>query len=220
MKVQFKRLLILVILLVFFPVVGYAETLYVTDSLNLTLRTGPSGEHKILTVIKSGRQLEVLEPGEEWSLVRLSNDKEGYVLNRYLQPNPTHKIQLEQLQISHETLKQQATTLLEENKTYKAENQKLKAAIQGNDKALKKLNADYKKLKSDSGQFLELKSKHNEVSEQLDAQTEKADALDAELSRVEKNQYIKWFLAGSGVLLLGFIVGASSKRSRRRPSLL
>ena len=220
MKILFKRMIIMAILAMCFPVFGYAEKLYVTDVLNLTLRSGPSSEHKILTVVKSGRQVEILEPGEEWSFVRLANEKEGYVLNRYLQTNPTHKIKLEQLQITYDTLKQQAAILLEENTTYKTENQKLKAAIQGNEKAVKKLSDDYKKLKSDSAQFLDLKSKHTQVSEQLDAQTQKADALDAELSRLEKNQYIKWFLAGSGVLLLGFIVGASSKRARRRPSLL
>ena len=55
---------------------------------------------------------------------------------------------------------------------------------------------------------------------QLAQQTKRAETLDKELSGVEKNQYIKWFLAGSGVLLVGFLVGFAAKRGRRRPSLL
>jgi SH3 domain protein len=67
---------------------------------------------------------------------------------------------------------------------------------------------------------LSLKKKYQEVSTQLAEQTKRANALDKELSGLEMNQYIKWFLAGSGVLLAGFIIGFSAKRGRRRPSLM
>ncbi|MBT8373199.1 MAG: TIGR04211 family SH3 domain-containing protein [Deltaproteobacteria bacterium] len=220
MKIQHKRIMIIAIFVICLPAMSYAEKMYVTDVLNLTLRSGPSTENKILVMVKSGRQVDILERGEEWSLVKLANEKEGYVLNRYLQPNPTGRIRLEQLQITYDTIKQQEATLLEENTRFKNENEKLTAAIQSNEKMLKKLNGDYKKLKADSAEFLNLKSKHKQISGKLDAQTQRADALDAELSRIENNQYFKWFLAGSGVLLVGFVVGFASKRGRRRSSLL
>jgi hypothetical protein len=34
------------------------------------------------------------------------------------------------------------------------------------------------------------------------------------------NYAIKWFLAGSAVLIVGFLIGFSTKRQRRRPSLV
>jgi uncharacterized membrane-anchored protein YhcB (DUF1043 family) len=37
---------------------------------------------------------------------------------------------------------------------------------------------------------------------------------------MELNYTIKWFLAGSGVLVLGIIIGFISRRPRRRSSLL
>jgi SH3 domain protein len=85
---------------------------------------------------------------------------------------------------------------------------------------LKSLSDDYKKLKAGSAEFLDLKTKYKKISEQLAEQTKRAKSLDEELRGVEKNQYIKWFLAGSGVLLIGFIVGFAARRGRRRPSLL
>lgn len=220
MKQQLKQLLFLGIVLMCFPANGFAETMYVTDLLKLTLRSGPSIENKILSVIESGQQVEMLEPGEDWSLVRMATGKEGYVLTRYLITEPTHNVRLEQLQTKHKALMQQAATLLAENTRFRDENKKLKSTLDGNEKALKKMSTDYDKLKAGSAEYIELKEKHKTVSGQLAEQTKRADALDEELRAIEINQYIKWFLAGSGVLLVGFIVGFSARRQRRRPSLL
>jgi len=220
MKQQLQRLVFLGIVLMCFSANGFAESMYVTDRLKLTLRSGPSTEHKILAVVDSGQKVEMLEPGDDWSLVRNANGKEGYVLTRYLKSEPTHNVRLEQLQSKHKALMQQSATLLEENTRFRSENKKLKSTLDKNEKALKKLRLDYDKLKAGSAEYIELKEKYKTASGQLAEQTKRADTLDEELRAVEINQYIKWFLAGSGVLLVGFIVGFSARRQRRRPSLL
>ena len=150
MKQLFKQIVFLGIFLTCFSATGFAETMYVTDSLKLTLRSGPSTEHKILSVIESGQQVEMLEPGEDWSLVRNANGKEGYVLTRYLMPEPTHNIRLEKLQAKHKALMQQAATLLAENTAFRNEGKQLKSVLDKNEKALKKLSTDYDKLKAGS----------------------------------------------------------------------
>ena len=220
MKVQLKRMVYVGICMMCLTALGFAESMYVTDVLKLTLRSGPSTEYKILAVIESGQQVDMLERGEEWSMVKLANGKEGYVLTRYLLADPTHNVRLEQLQIKHKAVMQQSATLLEENTRLKEENTKLKSTLQNSEKMLEDLGSDYEKLKTGSAEFLSLKSKYKKISTQLAEQTKRANTLDEELSGIEKNQYIKWFLAGSGVLLVGFIVGFSAKRGRRRPSLL
>jgi len=220
MKQHFKRIVYVGIVLMCFSANGLAESMYVTDLLKLTLRSGPSTEHKILSVVESGYQVEMLEPGEDWSLVRIADGKEGYVLTRYLVPEPTHNVRLEKLQTKHKAIVQQAATLLEENTRFRNESKKLKATSDRNEKALKKLHTDYDKLKAGSADYIELKEKYKTVSGQLAEQTKRAAALDEDLRAIEINQYIKWFLAGSGVLLVGFIVGYSARRQRRRPSLL
>ena len=220
MKPQFKQIVFLIIVLMCFSASGLAETMYVTDVLKLTLRSGPSTEHKILAVVESGQVLEMVEPGDDWSLVRNASGKEGYVLTRYLMPGPTHNVRLEQLQTKHKALMQQSATLLEENTRLKSENRKIKSELDNSEKAFKKLNADYDKLKAGSADYIELKARYDSTSTKLAEQTKRANTLDEELRAIEINQYIKWFLAGSGVLLVGFIVGFSAKRQRRRPSLL
>ena len=220
MKLPIKLLVMAGIFVLFFPPAVFAENMYVTDSLKLTLRSGPSTGHKILAVVESGQSVDVLEPGDDWSLVRLDNGKEGYVLTRYLASEPTHNIRLEQLQKKHGILMQQSAALLEGNTRLKAENKKISTALSDSEKTLKKLRLQYDKLKAESAEFLTLKSRYQKAAAQLTTQTRRAEKLDEQLSKIEMSQYIKWFLAGSGVLLLGFIVGFSARRQRRRPSLL
>lgn len=220
MKMQLKRMVMIGICLTFFSAVGFAETMYISDKLKVTVRSGPSTEYKILDIGESGDRVELLEAGEDWSLVKLANGREGYVTSRYLVNGPTYAIRYEQLQTKQKTLSQQATALLDENTKLREENKGLKTTLNGTEKSLNQISGDYQELKAGSAEFLTLKTKYKKVSEQLAEQTQKADRLDKELSKVEINQYIKWFLAGSGVLLLGFIVGFSAKRNRRRPSLL
>ena len=203
-----------------FSGIVYAETMYVTDVLRLTLRTGQSTEHKIIAVIESGQEVEVLQSGEEWSSVRLSNGKEGWLLTRYLTPSETSNIKLKRLEQKHKNLMVQAAALLEENTKLKTENKKLGNVLVENEKALNKTQTDFESLKTDSAEFLNLRTKYEKTSKQLAEKSLRLAELEDQVSRLEMYHIIKWCLAFSGVLLLGFILGFSAKRQRRRSSLL
>ena len=198
----------------------FAETMYVKDILRLPLRTGQSTEYKIIAVIESGLQVEVLQAQEEWTQVRLPNEKEGWVQSRYLTPVPTSKIRLEQLEIKHQNLTVEAAALREENTNLKREKQKLGAELAGNQNSLKKINSDFESLKADSAEFLKLKTKYDAVAAELAEKSQKLETLEEDLSTLTFFYYFKWFLGGSAVLLVGFMIGFSTKRQRRRPSLL
>ena len=220
MKLSIERSVFVGICLMFFSAIVYAETMYVADTIKLTVRSGPSTENKILAVIESGQQLEMLKPGDEWSYVKLANGKVGYVLTRYLTPYAPSSVKLEQLEAKHKEVTQQAASLLEENSQLKNENKTLNSSVDAQEKELTKLRNDYDKLKAESAEYLQLKSKYEKAAAQLAEQTKRANKLDEELGKTEINQYIKWFLAGSGVLVVGFIIGFSARRQRRRSSLL
>ena len=213
------RLLGLVLLFCLFSASVYGETMYVSDVLKLTLRTGPSIENKIISVIDSGQMMEVIKFGDEWSQVQLPNGKEGWVLSRYLTTNETHNIKLERLEAKHKNLMIQAAELLEENNRLKAENKRFSTESKANQKQFVQTQADYEALKAEAAEFITLKANYKRAASQLAEQTTKAKQLEEQLSGLEMNTYIKWFLAGSGVLIVGFLIGFSTKRQRRRPAL-
>ena len=214
------RLLGLVLLVCLFSASVYGETMYVSDILKLTLRTGPSIENKIISVLESGQVMEVIKFGDEWSRVQLPNGKEGWVLSRYLTTRETNNIKLERLEAKHKNLMIQAAELLEENNRLQRENAKLSTEFNANQKQLAKIQTDYEALKAEAADFLTLKTNFNRATSQLAEQTAKANQLEEQVSSLEMNAYIKWFLAGSGVLIIGFLIGFSTKRQRRRPALM
>jgi SH3 domain protein len=213
----------IVFFIVLFSTVVQAETMYVDDIVKITVRTGPGIAHKILAMIKSGESVEVLKPEEpekDWSLVRITNGKEGWVLSRFLKSKEPDGLVLDRLKKKHNALKNQAVSTIEENKVYKKENKRLNSELKTNKEISKKIKSSYETLKKESAEFLELKSNYEKTSSKLIEQTKKATKLEEELTSLLLHQNIKWFLSGAGVLLLGFVIGFSTKRQRRRSSLL
>jgi SH3 domain protein len=220
MKPIIKTFGIVGICLVLFSTAVMAETKYINDKMKITLRTGPANDRKIIALLSISQKVEVLKPGAEWTQVRLGNGKEGWVVSRFLTNKIPSSIQLELLKNKHQAVLAQDALLLEENKTLKAENKAFGNELTVTKKRLQAVNTSYKTLKTSSAEFLDLQSKYKKMSAQLGKQTQKANKYEEDLTKLLWNKNIKWFLSGAGVLILGFIIGFSTKRQRRRSSLL
>ncbi len=215
-----KKVAFIGICLVLICSVSQAETLYISDFLRITMRTGPGIDHKIIEMIKSGQTVTVLEQGPEWTKIQLPTGKEGWVLNRFLTPKPPSGLLLKKLEEKHAELSLQVTTLIDENERLRNENQKLDAELKTNSSNLEKVTDSYQKLKSGSAEYLDLKSIYEKMAMQLDQQKKRAQNVEKELERIQFHKNIRWFLSGASVLIIGFLIGFSFRRQRRRPSLL
>ena len=197
---------------------GWAQV-YVSDVIRISVRSGPGNEHKSLTVVESGQQLEMLKAGEEWSQVRTPGGAEGYMLSRFLTPEPPTRYRLEQLQEKHKALTAQATGLIEENNRLKAErdrNAEQRDSLKHQNDSLKQ---EFESFKREAADFAALKSRHDALSAELEQKNETIRTLENQSLDLFQLSYLYWFLSGAGVLLLGFLVGFSVKRQRRRSSL-
>ena len=88
------RLLGVALMMVAATAVG--QTLYVSDQLVITVRTGPSTENSIITNLVSGDVVEVLQANAEtgYTRVRIQSGVEGWVLGRYLVASPVSRDRL------------------------------------------------------------------------------------------------------------------------------
>lgn len=197
-----------------------AEKMYVTDQLKLTVRTDPTTSSTVVTVLGSGSEVEVVAFNDEWSRVQLSDDREGWVLKRYLTNRETDGRKLKRLQSLHKTLTLQNADLLKENKALKKDAAKHKTDLDQTTQKLQELDGAYQSLKSESSNYLKLKAIHAKAVKQLNDHTETVATLKAKVDKLESRQTIRWFLTGAGVLVLGFVIGFSTRRQRRKSSLL
>lgn len=197
-----------------------AKSMYVGEIIEVTLRTGPGIDHKVIAMIKSGEFLKILEPGTEWTHVRLASEKEGYVLSRFLTTKKPNEMLLRELKDKYQVLENKADRLREENKKQQKEDRSLQSELEQKEQLLGRVTESYEKLRKESAEFLNLRSNYKNMSSNLNEQTQRADQMEEALTKLQKRQIFRWVLTGAGILLAGFLVGMSSKRQRRRSSLL
>lgn len=215
-----KRLLAIGILIVLLPVVARAETKYINDLLEITLRTGQGIDHKIIEIVKSGQVVEVLEPGDQWTKIRRQNGTEGWVVSRFLTSKKPNILILKELQEKYEAAMIRNDSQLIKITKLQGDIKELRSKLTAVEKEFNDLSNSYETLKKESGEFLKLKSKYDKATAQLAKQKEKIQQYEDELSKLEQRQIFRWIFTGAGILFVGFLIGFSARRQRRRPSLL
>ena len=197
---------------------SYAQTVYVTDEFEVTMRTGPSAENKIMAMLPTGTKLEVIEESGDWVLVRSPIGREGWVLKRYASVETPKKIVIEQLQKKYKVALKNLEIETEKALTFENENKKLHAALNTSQEKLEKVKQDYTRLINESKDFLKLKKNHTENLASLKKATVELAQLRKENKALRSSTDIVWFLSGAAVLtvswLIGYIMGKIKRRSR------
>ena len=212
---------------------------YVSDVLILTVRKGPAQSFEIFKTIESDEKLLILEEKGNYSKVKFENSDIGWVQTQYLTFETPDKIIISRLnkKISRLVAKNndQLTKIeLLNNKSNKnqirLENQKkdleitLSESVAEKDDYINKystINKKYNTLLEKSKNVI-LTSNENKKLTQLNKELiEKLDNLESKNKTLFKVSMIKWFLAGAGVIFLGWLIGRSiSSKGSRNNGLL
>ncbi|MCG8471254.1 MAG: TIGR04211 family SH3 domain-containing protein [Desulfobacterales bacterium] len=196
--------------LLFMTSQAIGQTLYITDRINATFRSGAGTEFNIIKSLPSGSRVELMEEGDRWSRVITSDGEEGWVLKQWLTPTPTQAILLTRLRTAHENLKSTTDMLKKRAERLSSENTRLKKELAASEQNATNAKEAFTTLKEKSSNFLQLEEDYRETRNQLDNLSKKSDLLNDRLAR--KNMV--WFLAGAGVLLVGYLMGSSSRKKR------
>lgn len=195
-----------------------AETRYVSDQLEITLRTGTSTQNTIIRMLPSGTRLETLEVDEAsgYTRVRGPNGVEGWVLSRYLMNQPAARDQLAAANSRVQSLTARVAELSAQVETLGKERDALGAERSGLDAELGDVQGELERIRRASASALELDKANRELRTRLAAAEQAGDGLRAEISELKRNTQRDWFLAGAGVLVLGLILGLVLPRMRMR----
>jgi SH3 domain protein len=215
-----KRLLILLLLTeatLLIPQPSWAARAYVTDSFEITLRTGPSIENKIVAMLSSGQPVDVSESQGDWSLVRPSDgSKEGWVFSRYLITRLPWSLQAKFLKEESTSLQSrlgQVESALNEAQRQRAE---LASEVEKKTTLLEQTQANYETLKQGAESFLRLR-KINEMNEvALKTARQELEKLRVEREEWRSSQMTQWFATGALVLLCGLLLGIMVGRQQRK----
>ncbi len=210
-----KHLILLGAFILLFSATGSAETYYITNDVKVNIRTGTGTQYNIIAMLKPGKAVELLERGTEWSQIKLHDEREGWILTRFITSTEPNYLELKRLRKLHKALATKFPVILEENKEIQQKSKDLTKKLNTYQKQNKELQKSYNKLKDEAAGFLELKKNYDKTALSLSEHTEQIEKLNKELT----HKYITAGLCGAGILLLGFIIGISTKPQRRKTSL-
>lgn len=195
-----------------------SHTRYVTDQLAITMRSGKSNQHRIIRSLPSGTRLRILTMQDDYSQVKTEEGETGWVLTRYLDNEPVARSVLPPLQKRLEVLETQNKELTQQLKETTRERDALSKIATKYDI----LETEYNTLTAEAVKLRQMVAESSNLFEANETLTHKTKTLTAQVDMLlseikdlgEGNDKL-WFLTGSGVILLGFLVGAMAARTRK-----
>ncbi len=194
------------------------QTLYVSDQLVITVRTGSSTDNAILANLASGDAVEVLQadPESGYSRVRTESGTEGWVVTRYLVEIP---IAQDRLVIAERDLAEAQVRIAALERSVATSTEELEVTsrrLEEAETASAALTTELADLRDASENVLNIRDQNESVRRRLNERNEEVDLLKIENDQLRSGSTRDWFFAGAGVLLAGILVGLVAPRLRRR----
>ncbi len=195
-----------------------ASTGYITDDLEVTLRTGTSTKHGIVRVLPTGTRLTVLEndPDSGYSRVRTEGGAEGWVLSRYVVSDPPAKVRLDtveaQLKQTREQLKAAQQQLEQSNTKVSALGDTREQLAQENTK----LKRDLEEIRRTSSNTLKIADQNRQLNRRVAEMENEAMLLRQDNATLKDRSRRDWFVVGAIVVVGSMLLGILLTRIRWR----
>jgi len=188
----------------------HAQTVrYVTDSLRLETRQGPSTTHRITHMLSSGARVTVLEEDAEtgYSRVALGDGTEVWILTRFLMEEPAARAQLAEAVENFAREREIARDLASQLETLGQTAGEIEQSRSELAKDKKLLQTELAQIKQAAADTLAINERNQSLTSQLQKLTTDLDAAQQRNRALKERSERDWFIAGAGVLLGGMILG-------------
>jgi len=210
---------ILLILMITSASFAEAQTMrYVTDQLEITMRSGKSTQHQVIRVLPSGTPLELLEVDTEsgYSRVRSPQGIEGWVISRYLDNLPSGRERLAEAEKKLANLNIENNRLQENIKKLNADKNALDKEKQSLTKENHRLDQELTRIRQTAGSAIAIDSENKSLKEKLNTLERNYQATQQENEVLKDRSDRDWFMVGAGVVLLGIVIGLIIPKIRWR----
>ena len=180
---------------------------YITDELDLPIRSDKNFGNNIIRLLPSGTELSLLQSTEDgWAQIKF-DDTIGWIKSFYLSPDPSSREKLKKLTRSYNANKLLISKLSEEKESLEKQLQFLK---QENTDLL----VQSSKSQAEKEHIEQIYQDALKLEHENDKLTQEKLQLKAELQLSENNTQIQkdtssrnWFIVGAIVLFFGMMIG-------------
>ncbi|MBF0622736.1 MAG: TIGR04211 family SH3 domain-containing protein [Magnetococcales bacterium] len=183
-----------------------AEMRYITDEFTVTMRRGENATFKVVRILKTGMEVELLESGKTgWDRVRTRDGSEGWVLRRFLSGDVPARVQLFKSNKQLRAAEEERDRLREEIKA-------LKVDLRDQNK----LQTELDRIRKVSRNALTLEQGNKEMAQRLEVMEENLNRVTNQKMILEQQSDRSFLVAGAAILVLGMVIGFILTRSRGR----
>lgn len=200
---------VLIIGFFFSPLPVHAKTVYVTNNLDLPLRSEESNKSKIISLLPTGTPLTVLSENSKsgFSHVQLKSGMQGYIATRNTMTEPPNNIETS-------TSVKNLISLQAENDGLREELAKAKAAVAPGTTLEKSLSSERDRLERELLEIKKTAANQVQIKNERDSLQERVVNIERELEQLKlENNALKdganqdWFFYGGLLSLAGVILG-------------
>ena len=200
------KILSIALLIITFKV-NAESFVYITDELDLPIRSDKNFGNNIIRLLPSGTELSLLQSTEDgWAQIKF-DDTIGWIKSFYLSPDPSSREKLKKLTRSYNANKLLISKLSEEKESLEKELQSLKEENTDLLVQSSKSQAEKEHIEQIYQDALKLEHENDKL-------TQEKLQLKAELQLSENNTQIQkdtssrnWFIVGAIVLFFGMMIG-------------
>lgn len=213
-----KRLIGLGLSLLLCGTAAIAQTAYVSDQLEATMRRGEGTKFGIIRMVKSGYPLEIVEANKTtgYTKVRTQAGTEGYILSRYLMDESAARDRLAAFTADNKSLLETIADLKTTIGTLESSTTDQTSQIASLQSDKQELGLELTSLREATADVIAIKRKNDSYSAQVQQLTGEKEGLETENRAYRDNTKQDWFVRGAGVIILGIIIGLILPKLRRR----
>jgi SH3 domain protein len=195
-----------------------AETLYVSDTLEITMRSGKGTNFGIIRMLRSGTSVTVLEVDKKtgYSQIRTKSGKVGWVLSRFLMKGQaardrlaTAEKKLAEIELENSKMGTTMAALTQEKAVLQTQLSKL-------DGESRNVSQELTEIKRTASSALAIDTENKDLKSRLVSLERRIQTVQQENEGLKDRTARDWFMVGAAVVLLGIIVGLIIPRIRFR----
>ncbi|OQY20461.1 MAG: hypothetical protein B6I36_00810 [Desulfobacteraceae bacterium 4572_35.1] len=191
--------------------VAAPDTRYVSDQLVITLREGMGNQFRVIRTLKTDTSMEVLSAQGQYLYVKLSDGTQGYVLKQYVSRATPKSFTIKRLQNELAQLQPQ----LKGQNELQQQLVEAKKTVAMTEQLLESTKVELKDLQVKAENVMLIDEERQRLKEELGAANGELTQLRNDNAAMLKTAMIKWFVAGGGVLFLGWVAGKFSRKKKR-----
>jgi SH3 domain protein len=193
-----------------------AETAFVTEQLEVPIRSGESREYRIVRYLKAGTEVTVLDVRDSgYAAIQDTEGREGFILNRYLVSEPPAFVRLDALELELTQRVEEVRRLSSEVEALRqALSEAERSATDAKDRLIQK-ESELNEFLATAGDSIALRNRLITLETERQALLADNQTLRAEKLVASDDSAKTWFGLGALTLAVGWFAGFLMPRIRR-----